>query len=81
MSNTDNTPSLGFCILMDAIGMASYLIPGVGEFADLIWAPISAIIFYNTFNSTIGAVTNAAEEIIPFTDIVPTFTIAYFIKS
>jgi hypothetical protein len=76
-------PSLAFCIVMDAIGCASYIFPGLTEFADVVWAPISAFIFYKTFGGRvgqIGAIINFVEEIIPFTDIVPSFTIAYFYK-
>lgn len=76
-------PSLAFCIVMDLIGCASYIIPGLTEFTDVVWAPISAFIFYKTFGGKvgqIGAVINFIEEIIPFADIVPSFTIAYFYK-
>jgi hypothetical protein len=76
-------PSLAFCIAMDVIGCASYIFPGLTEFADVVWAPISAFIFYKTFGGRvgqIGAIINFVEEIIPFTDIVPSFTIAYFYK-
>jgi hypothetical protein len=76
-------PSLAFCIIMDVIGCASYIFPGLTEFADVVWAPISAFIFYKTFGGKIGqigAVINFVEEILPFTDIVPSFTIAYFYK-
>jgi hypothetical protein len=38
-------PSLAFCIIMDVIGCASYIFPGLTEFADVVWAPISAFIF------------------------------------
>jgi hypothetical protein len=74
-------PSLTLCIIMDIIGYATYAIPILGEIGDILWAPISAIVFYNTFNrgiKTIGSVVNFIEEILLITDIVPTFTIAYF---
>ncbi len=86
MSNlikSKKTPSLQFCLIMDLIGCASYAIPGVMEFTDIIWAPISAIIFYKTFGGRvgeIGAVINFVEEILPGTDVIPTFTIAYFYR-
>ncbi len=76
-------PSLAFCIIMDVIGCASYIFPGFAEFTDVVWAPISAFIFYKTFGGKvgqIGAVINFVEEIVPFADIVPSFTIAYFYK-
>ncbi len=73
-------PSLQLCLAMDLIGCASYIIPALAELTDLVWAPISAFIFYKTFGGKvgeIGAVINFAEEIIPATDIIPSFTIAW----
>ncbi len=76
-------PSLVFCLMMDIIGSASYFMPGFGEWFDIIWAPISAYIFYRSFGGKtgqIGAMINFAEEILPFTDILPTFTLVYLFK-
>jgi len=39
------TPSLWVCVLMDLLGCASYAVPMLGEVGDVIWAPLSAIIF------------------------------------
>jgi hypothetical protein len=68
---------------MDIIGMASYALPAIAEFIDVVWAPISAYIFFKLFGGKIGkigAVINFLEEIIPFTDVIPSFTIAWFIR-
>lgn len=76
-------PNIAICIVMDIIGMASYALPALAEFTDIVWAPLSAMIFYKLFGGRfgkIGAVINFLEEIIPFTDIIPTFTIAWFIR-
>lgn len=76
-------PNIFACILMDIIGMASYIIPGIGEFADVWWAALSGIIFQFMFGGRfglIGAVLNFLEEALPFTDIIPSFTIAWFIR-
>lgn len=76
-------PNIALCILLDLAGMASYFIPALGEVADAAWAPISAILFYTLFGGRfgmIGGVLNFLEEIIPFTDVIPSFTIAWFIK-
>ncbi len=73
-------PALLLCILMDVIGYASFALPGLGEFSDIVWAPISAYIFYKTFGGwkgTFGGIFNFAEEILPFTDFIPTFTIMW----
>lgn len=75
-------PSLAFCIVMDLIGCSSFLIPGLGEIVDVVWAPISAIIFFIAFGrkAAFGAFFNFAEELLPGTDFIPTFTIAWFVR-
>jgi hypothetical protein len=76
-------PSLLFCVLMDLIGYASYSIPFLGEFADIIWAPISAIIFFVTFGGwkgALGGIGNFIEELLPGTDFIPSFTIMWFLQ-
>lgn len=65
---------------MDFIGYASYAIPGLGEFADIIWAPVSAFVFYLTFGGwkgAFGGLFNFAEELLPGTDFIPSFTIMW----
>ena len=74
-------PKLSFCILMDLAGLATYALPALGEWGDMLWAPISGLIFMKTFGGmtgVIGGIANMAEELIPFTDFIPTFTIGYF---
>lgn len=69
---------LALCILLDAVGMLSFTIPLVGEFSDIIWAPLAAMISYKMFGEKRGkltAITTFTEEILPFTDIIPSFTI------
>jgi hypothetical protein len=76
-------PNLAICIIMDLIGMATYAFPALAEFGDIIWAPISGFIFYKLFGGRfgmIGGVLNFLEEILPFTDVIPSFTIAWFIR-
>jgi len=74
-------PSLAFCIAMDVLGYATYAIPFFGEFADIIWAPISAMIFFKTFGGVKGAfggIFNFIEELLPGLDFIPTFTLTWF---
>jgi hypothetical protein len=78
-----STASLPFCLIMDAVGCISFFIPAFAEVTDVIWAPISAYLFMRTFKGNlgkIGAAINFIEEIIPFTDFIPSFTIAWFIE-
>jgi hypothetical protein len=68
---------------MDLIGYATYAIPFIGEIADIIWAPLSAIIFYASFGGwkgVLGGIGNFIEEILPGTDFIPSFTIMWFIQ-
>ncbi len=76
-------PHIAICIVMDVIGIATYLLPVLGEFGDVVWAPISGYIFYKLFGGRfglIGGVLNALEEIFPYSDIIPSFTIAWYIR-
>jgi hypothetical protein len=77
-------PSLLLCIAMDAIGCATYFIPVIGEFGDIVWAPISAFIFYKAFGGKVGmlgGIFNFIEEALPGLDFIPTFTIAWIWQS
>ena len=84
MANIGNRPSLAFCLLMDLVGYASYTIPGLGEFSDIVWAPISAIIFFVMFGGwkgAVGGIFNFVEEVLPGTDFIPSFTIMWAIRA
>lgn len=77
-------PSLIFCILMDIVGYATYAVPLLGEFGDIIWAPLSSIFFVATFGGwkgVLGGMGNFIEEILPGTDFIPSFTIMWFIQN
>ncbi|MBI1783217.1 MAG: hypothetical protein HYR66_17900 [Sphingobacteriales bacterium] len=79
MNNTKET-SLLFCILMDAIGYFTYAIPVLGEFGDIIWAPVSAFVFYKTFGGwkgVVGGLFDFTEEILLGTDFIPSFTLMW----
>jgi hypothetical protein len=64
-------------LLIDAIGMISYLFPGIGEMIDIAWAPLSAIILYLMYGSIFASLIQALEEVAPGTDIIPTATITW----
>lgn len=67
-------------LLFDAIGMLSFTVPMVGEFSDVIWAPITACLMTRMYQGTVGkvgAVFAFLEEVIPFTDIIPSFTLTW----
>lgn len=66
-------------IACDVIGMGSYLIPGAGEFTDVVWAPLSLYIMIKMYKGTEGKVAGVVsfiEEALPI-DFVPTFTLMW----
>lgn len=67
-------------IAYDAVGMASVAIPVVGPFLDLLWAPFAAKKMAEMYPGKKGKLASAVvflEEILPFTDVVPTFTLMW----
>lgn len=79
-SDSSKLPPLWLCILLDVVGLLSYVVPGMGELIDAVWAPISAFLFSRLFGGIKGTILVFLEEILPFTDVIPTFTITYFIR-
>lgn len=75
-------------ILFDAVGMLSFAIPFIGEFSDVVWAPLSAFLIFKMYKGTEGKVASIVSFIeeagIFGTDFLPTFTLTwvytYFIK-
>ncbi len=68
-------------ILLDGIGMLSFVIPLIGETFDVVWAPISSYIIIKMYKGTAGKVAGVIsfiEEVGIFgTDIIPTFTLTW----
>ncbi|MTH14333.1 hypothetical protein [Flavobacterium sp. LC2016-01] len=67
-------------LILDGIGMISFSIPLLGEFSDVIWAPIAAFIMTRMYKGRVGKVASVLtflEEIIPFTDVIPSFTLTW----
>ena len=68
------------CLVVDAIGAASYLLPFLGEFADVVWAPIQFAFLQFMFGSFVVAVFGFCEELGPGTDFIPTATLAWLVQ-
>ncbi|MFH6946331.1 hypothetical protein [Flavobacterium sp. FlaQc-50] len=67
-------------LLFDGIGMLSFTIPLVGDFADVIWAPLAGFLMTYMYKGRVGKVAGIltfVEEILPFTDIIPSFTLTW----
>ena len=67
-------------LLFDAIGMLSFTVPGIGEFSDLIWAPVAGWIMTRMYKGRIGqaaGIFTFLEELMPGMDWIPSFTIMW----
>ncbi|SHI73139.1 hypothetical protein SAMN04487911_10529 [Arenibacter nanhaiticus] len=76
----DKIRDLFLGLLFDGIGMLSFVIPGIGEFSDIVWAPVSAWLMTRLYKGKIGkvaGVVNFIEEIVPGFDIIPSFTLMW----
>jgi len=68
---------------MDAVGYLTYAVPWLGELGDLFWAPVSGLVFFLVFGGwkgVLGGVFNFAEEVLPGTDFIPSFTLAWLLR-
>jgi hypothetical protein len=67
-------------VLIDFIGILSYVIPVLGEIIDVPWAPLSAMFVRHLYPELPSSVAlfNFAEEILPGTDFIPTATLCWF---
>ena len=82
-TDTKKYKMLGLSILFDAIGMLSFASPLIGEFSDIVWAPISALLVYKMYKGAegrIGGMVSFFEELIPGLDFIPTFTLTWIYK-
>ena len=76
----NKTRDLVLGILFDAIGMLSFSVPLMGEFSDVIWAPFAGFLMTWMYKGTVGKVGGVVtflEEILPFSDFIPTFTLTW----
>jgi hypothetical protein len=67
-------------LVFDGIGMMSFLIPGIGEFSDVIWAPIAAWLMTRMYKGRTGQIAGILtfiEELLPGFDLIPGFTLMW----
>lgn len=67
-------------LLFDGIGMLSFVIPFIGEFSDVVWAPIAGWLMTRMYKGKVGqaaGVVTFVEELIPGFDVIPTFTLTW----
>lgn len=80
VSDANKTRDLVLGILFDLLGMVSFTVPFIGEFEDVIWAPVSGLLMTWLYKGRAGKVAGVfsfLEELFPFTDIIPTFTLMW----
>jgi hypothetical protein len=71
---------LALSLVFDAFGYASFLLPGLGELIDIIWAPASAWLMSKMYKGKTGKIAGAIvfiEEAMPGLDVIPTFTLMW----
>lgn len=66
-------------LVIDFIGSSSYLLPGVGEAFDLAWAPTQTVLIMAMYDSSMPSLKYVSfiEEIMPFTDLLPSATLGW----
>lgn len=81
VNKSDKKTKLILSLIFDGIGMLSYIVPIFAESLDVIWAPISGLLLVIMYKGAVGKIAGlfgTVEELIPLTDIIPTFTITWF---
>lgn len=76
----DKSKKLILGIVFDIIGMLSFSIPFMGEFSDVVWAPLSGFLMTKMYKGSLGRISGIisfVEEFFPFTDFIPTFTLTW----
>ncbi len=79
-----NFTKLLLSVIFDLIGTASFIIPGVGEFSDVIWAPVSYWLMTKMYAGRLGQISgiiNFIEEAVPGLDFIPTFTLTWLYEN
>jgi hypothetical protein len=67
-------------LLLDLIGTLSFFIPGIGEFSDIIWAPLAGWLMTRMYKGVSGRTAGVLaflEELLPGLDIIPSFTLMW----
>lgn len=81
MKNDNRNRDLWLGLLFDGIGMTSYAVPMLGEFSDVVWAPVAGILMAYLYKGKTGKAAGLfafLEEIVPFSDFIPSFTLMWW---
>lgn len=82
LQNATNNRSrdLLLSLLFDAVGLLSFSIPLLGEFSDVVWAPLAGFLMTWLYKGRVGKIAGIftfLEEILPFSDVIPSFTLTW----
>jgi hypothetical protein len=72
---------LVICVLIDLAGDASFLLPGLGELSDVVYAPLEAVLLSRLFKSNALGLLGGLEEFLPFTDEIPAATLGWILET
>ncbi len=69
-------------IVLDMIGMftSSWVVPILGDFVDVVWAPLAGFAMLRMYKGRVGQVAGSItliEEALPGWDIIPSFTLTW----
>ena len=73
-------PKLLASVAIDAVGVSSYALPGIGEGEDILWAPVSATLVQVLYGAYWLSALDLLEEGLPFSDFIPTACLAWAIE-
>jgi hypothetical protein len=79
-NNDKKYQKLLLSILLDGVGMLSFAVPFIGDFSDVIWAPVAGWLMTRLYKGKIGqaaGIITFVEELMPGLDVIPTFTITW----
>ena len=77
MRHLNKWTKLVICLVADGIGYLSYAGWLPGELTDIAWAPVAAVISYVLFGRWKWTGFTFVEEISPFSDFIPSLTLAW----
>ena len=80
MDTENKYQKLALSIVLDGIGFLSFVVFGLTEFIDIVWAPVSAYLMTKMYKGDKGKIAAAIvfiEEAMPFLDVIPTFTLMW----
>lgn len=85
LKNKSKSTKLWLSVCFDLLGLVSFFVP----LFDIVWAPVSYYLMIQIYEGKKGKIAGALvfiEEILPMSDVIPTFTIMwiytnYFDKS